>query len=261
MKYIEQVPGISPQLKARPGQQHPVILNYWLFDIGQIANPPFIHDTLPERTISIVLIYHPHYQTIRLLGPHTKKFSRPIQSNTIFLGIRLQAWITFDWLIENKLAIVNQTSEAPPEITSSFQQTMQQLSKPDHSIFKILEIETLRFLSQHQIKTNNVVKYICSQLEIGKSIASIVDEIPASIRVIQKKFKSITGLTMKQYASIVRQRNTWKSMIEEEQHPLSAILNNGYYDQAHFINEFKKTMDRQHSGFYDYLKSMEIKID
>ena len=76
--------------------------------------------------------------------------------------------------------------------------------KPGFENLSLIENCLEKLLSQTPIAKSELVQFICLELESGKPVSEIVKQIPLSIRPIQKQFKSITGITMKQYANIVR---------------------------------------------------------
>ncbi|MFK7750074.1 MAG: helix-turn-helix domain-containing protein [Kordia sp.] len=123
-----------------------------------------------------------------------------------------------------------------------------------------IENELIQFFNNIEIEENDLVKYICLELSKGSSVASVTASIPLSIRVIQKKFKTIVGMSMRHYSYNVRQRKLWIDLLNEENDKLHTILNHGYYDQAHFINTFKKKMQRSHINFESYLKKIQISV-
>jgi hypothetical protein len=51
-----------------------LILNCWKFEVPE-GGLPFIHETMPENTLSLVFINQPYYKGMRLLGPQTKEIS------------------------------------------------------------------------------------------------------------------------------------------------------------------------------------------
>ncbi len=253
MKYQEFLPGLALQ---------DIIRNYWIFEIPSSDKPNQViaHESLPESTLSLVLMNTPHFNGIRLLGSHLTKFSQTVFPDSIYLGIRFHPWIQIEALFPDKLALLNQIAEVPFSLDHYFLPISPEQLRPGFQDVSTLESCLLSFFKEVKLNKNNLIKYICTQLETEISITELTDSIPASIRSIQKQFKETTGLTMKQYATITRLRKTMQKMIQENKGQLELILENGYYDQAHFINSFKKIMNRSHQDFLAYHSSMEISI-
>jgi len=81
------------------------------------------------------------------------------------------------------------------------------------------------------------------------SINTLADELHVSKDVFEKKFRRLVGTTPKHYANIVRFRNViHKPYLGEK---LTTIgLDAGYYDQSHFIREFKSFTGKPPSKFF-----------
>lgn len=70
------------------------------------------------------------------------------------------------------------------------------------------------------------------------SIKDIISELPISRDTFEKRFRQQVGTTPKRYASIIRFRNLFEQSFENES-LTNIALNAGYYDQSHFIKDFK----------------------
>jgi AraC-like DNA-binding protein len=71
------------------------------------------------------------------------------------------------------------------------------------------------------------------------SVAELSQKSGISVRQLDRKFKSLVGITPKLYSRIVRFQSTIDRFVSYRSGNLTAIaLEKGYYDQAHFIHEF-----------------------
>ncbi|MDR2156716.1 MAG: helix-turn-helix domain-containing protein [Clostridiales Family XIII bacterium] len=78
-----------------------------------------------------------------------------------------------------------------------------------------------------------------------------------SDRYCRKRFNKAFGCSPKQYSSIMRLQNTLKSLQWWHADSLSALaIQQGYYDQAHFIHDFKKYMSMTPNSFKKLLDSV-----
>jgi len=81
------------------------------------------------------------------------------------------------------------------------------------------------------------------------SINTLADELHVSKDVFEKKFRRLVGTTPKHYANIVRFRNLiHKPHLDENLTDMG--LDAGYYDQSHFIREFKSFTGKPPSKFF-----------
>ncbi|TGL34879.1 AraC family transcriptional regulator [Leptospira koniambonensis] len=73
--------------------------------------------------------------------------------------------------------------------------------------------------------------------EIG--IKSLAEDLGVSQSSLERGFRSRVGLSPKEYAGLVRFRNIFR-FYNSSSNLTELALEAGYYDQAHFIREFKK---------------------
>ncbi|CAC9973314.1 helix-turn-helix domain-containing protein [Flavobacterium panici] len=90
----------------------------------------------------------------------------------------------------------------------------------------------------------NIIEKICeiikNQEEI--SVSEISSYLKSSQRLLQIKFKTATGLTIKKYIQILKFRKSVDQMVNSDLEKLKltdVALYNKYFDQSHFIKKFK----------------------
>lgn len=239
-----------------------IILNYWIFEIPESLDRqfPLPHETLPDSCVSLVIIQQPYFRGVRLLGPHFRKFEIPIFPGSYYFGIRILPWILFKPALFTKEEMINQTTTAGEQISGHLDFNLEENSKVRPISPGDVENKLLDLFREIEIEQDEIVKFICLELSKGKSVASVTKELPFSIRVIQKRFKKVVGITMKQYAMNSRQRLLWIDLLKNEKEKQEIIYNNHYYDQSHFINDFKNKMDQTHDHYRSYLKSIDISL-
>ncbi|MFD2370665.1 helix-turn-helix domain-containing protein [Brevibacillus sp. GCM10020057] len=71
------------------------------------------------------------------------------------------------------------------------------------------------------------------------TVDELADDVGFSSRYIRKKFVETLGLSPKQYSRITRFQNTLSSMMSRPAATGAIASELGYYDQAHFIKDFK----------------------
>lgn len=110
------------------------------------------------------------------------------------------------------------------------------LEKKIPFVYEIFQDE--RTTTQHEI-----VSYLMQQLQRYKGYISI-QELMASLgysqRYAERTFKNAVGFSIKKYAGIIKMQNALHMMIEEKNEESEIYSCLGYYDQAHFIHDFKK---------------------
>lgn len=87
---------------------------------------------------------------------------------------------------------------------------------------------------------------------------NLKSSIGYSERYCREKFKDSYGISPKTYSSIMRFQNVLKSLVAEA-HPdlMTLTQNNAYFDQAHFIHDFKKYASVSPNKFRKKLGELE----
>ncbi|QOG03586.1 AraC family transcriptional regulator [Flavobacterium sp. MDT1-60] len=93
--------------------------------------------------------------------------------------------------------------------------------------------------------TKNTIEKICEIIKQHHeeiTVSEIGKSLNASQRMLQIKFKSATGLTIKKHIQILKFRKSVDQMVNSDLEKLKltdVALYNQYFDQSHFIKQFK----------------------
>jgi AraC-like DNA-binding protein len=83
------------------------------------------------------------------------------------------------------------------------------------------------------------------------SIASLADQLQTNKRQLERRFSSVIGLSPKQLSKIIRLQAALKRMEQKQFTSLTELAyENGYFDQAHFIKDFKEFTGISPKRFY-----------
>jgi AraC-like DNA-binding protein len=101
----------------------------------------------------------------------------------------------------------------------------------------------------HKIN-KSVVPDVVTQYAIDHMIArrgmSRMDDLKNSLgidyRTLERRFKATVGLTPKEFARVIRFKNVYKAFRKNQFKDPAFFLDWGYYDQSHYIKEFKYFM-------------------
>lgn len=116
------------------------------------------------------------------------------------------------------------------------------VKEPD-KVIPLLEFFLLDLLACYH-KSDRGTDYIASLLYYGSdefTVQDIADRVGYSRRQLQRICSANFGISPKQYRSTVRFNRVKKKMLMvDNEHYLSYALDEGYYDQSHFIHEFER---------------------
>ncbi len=113
------------------------------------------------------------------------------------------------------------------------------------------------FLIEKLITEESVSTLIRSSIELimqlnGQvSVGELTDSLHVNRRQLERKFMKNTGLSVKQLSQIVRLQATLKRLAGQRPGTLTAVAHAGnYYDQAHFIRDFRSFTGMSPKQFY-----------
>ncbi|WP_433813885.1 helix-turn-helix domain-containing protein [Flavobacterium johnsoniae] len=118
----------------------------------------------------------------------------------------------------------------------------------DSGIERLLQTINVYFEELSDLHSEkNTIEKICeiikNQEEI--SVSDISKNLKLSQRLLQIKFKTATGLTIKKYIQILKFRKSVDQMVNADLEKLKltdVALYNKYFDQSHFIKKYKDVM-------------------
>ena len=118
---------------------------------------------------------------------------------------------------------------------------------------KIIEVFLLNKLKSPEVTDRIAKQSVEMLLKLNGQLS--VDDLAAHLKInrrqLERKFSSTIGLSPKQLAKVIRLQATLK-MLEKKQFTslTSLAYENGYFDQAHFIKDFKEFTGMSPGQFY-----------
>ena len=87
------------------------------------------------------------------------------------------------------------------------------------------------------------------------SVQDVADKVCLGIKQFERTFSKYVGVNPKKFASIVRFQNVMQMKRKHTSASMSQLaFENGYYDQSHFIHDFKSLTDLTPKAFFNDLK-------
>jgi methylphosphotriester-DNA--protein-cysteine methyltransferase len=97
---------------------------------------------------------------------------------------------------------------------------------------------------KHKATIDNIVKSTIDaifQTKGSSPIHAILKNDPSKRRQLERKFLKQVGLSPKQLGKVIRLQTALKMLLNRQAESLTAIAyESEYYDQAHFIKDFKE---------------------
>jgi AraC-like DNA-binding protein len=162
------------------------------------------------------------------------------------LGIRFYAHAASYFLKENMEEFNDQISDLTGLLHTSTKTLYEQLMETKELKKKIALIEhfLLDRLSHPERRFDQIILVgnITRNIAVNNyrdNVDSIATKHGISHRYLQKLFLQYTGLTPKSFLKVNRFRHSLSFMDNKEESLTSIAYNCGYFDQSHFIKEFK----------------------
>lgn len=105
---------------------------------------------------------------------------------------------------------------------------------------------------------NEIITYILNAVNRKQgniNVADIINGLGYSHRYSDTIFKNNVGFTIKKYARIYRLQEAMNMLVENAENVCYEL---GYYDQSHFIHDFKKFSSFTPTAFKNVMESMRI---
>lgn len=212
------------------------IKTYWIFEYKEGTTQPF--DIMPDAYFDMIISLDDNcIKDVSLVGIWSEMVTVQ-RDNWNVVGIRFKPLalsgllgITIDDLLDGASSIDLSDWKINSNIIND------NLSQSKNTVFDYLDGYFLEKLKLYQDKLDKRLAALFHLIDTTQGIISvqtISDSIGLSTRQMQRRLTELIGLGTKDYAKIVRFRNNLRLIKDDPSNY------QGYFDQAHFIKEFKK---------------------
>jgi AraC-like DNA-binding protein len=142
--------------------------------------------------------------------------------------------------ITHALLRVTQLSERVQLLNSFFLQQINKTKEPDPVIIQAVD---------HIMQQEGVI-----------SVELLLQTLYVTERTLERKFKHTIGITPKRFIEIVRLNASAKRMqrMKEKQNLAGIAYDSGYFDQAHFIKDFRKFTGFTPQQYHDQMHPLAL---
>lgn len=234
-----------------------IISCYWTLEV-QKQNNPQKQQIIPDGCIEMIFI----------LGDNIKRYTSEkdfiIQARAIILGqITKPFYIEPTGIVKTFAVRFN-----PYGLVNFISEPISNLIDREIPINQLFETKIIHDLEQKIIQAQNtkeriviIEKFLLSRLNDEQTINRIIEDTINSLissngcasilsitknnlskrRQLERIFKKQIGISPKQLGKVFRLQTTLKMLLEEKSKNLTDIAyKSGYFDQAHFIKDFKE---------------------
>lgn len=191
---------------------------------------------------------------ICVIAQQEGRFNIQFSPSTIFYGIVFYGEVfskMFDFPLDE---LTNQGIILENEIDPEYHQLHEQLmaGKSDLECVQLIDDFIHREFASLRMEAGKFDQFIAyiRQSQGLLSVEQMKDMANMSKRTLQRKMKATVGVSPKTYSQILRFNHALKMLTTQPELDWHDVLHNsGYYDQAHFIKDFKRFTGRTPSEY------------
>ena len=226
---------MTPYREYRP---HPALVPY-VACYWSITSPiPLINCVLPDGCTDIVVS-----DTVEVVGTMRQAILVPVDSQSITVGIRFKPGggaaffrLPLNELTDDTLDLRSLWGRCADELAEQIAQSSTARTKIAHlEAFLLCRLDLLPSFNPTLQSAIAAIRQAHGDI----TVTALRTNLSLSERQLERSFLQYTGLTPRQFARLTRFRQV-VSLLHQPAIPLTDVAYHaGYYDQAHFIHDFK----------------------
>jgi AraC-like DNA-binding protein len=224
------------------------IEHYWIVEWDLRGLPAFTSETLPYPSVHVVL----ERGDSRVVGPPTGKFSRKLRDRGIVFGIKFKPG-GFHPFVDGEVSRFTNRS-VPLDAVLQYAGLLEASILPledDRLMVDAAEALLRRRLPQRDPHIPFLVE-IVERVAADRSIVrvdQIVSQVGMGARALQRLFREYVGVTPKWVIQRYRLFEAAARLAAGEADGARVARELGYFDQAHFIRDFKAHVGKSPGAF------------
>lgn len=205
-----------------------------LFELDDIERHTFDNDTLLPNA---------SYSKAFVSGMHRNYISISAHENSEMLAVQFKPYGSYPFLHE-KTDLINELVVPAHEIVGDelyqLRQEMINSASTDEK-FQLVDNWLQKRFDEQMTPPEDIVQFVSQlQAEPVEGLNELIEAYPASQKKLIEEFKKYVGLTPKYYQRILRFNDLLKRLQNKDEVSWTEIAHDcGYFDQSHFIKEFK----------------------
>ncbi|HLP89597.1 MAG TPA: helix-turn-helix domain-containing protein [Nostocaceae cyanobacterium] len=259
---------------------HPLLIPYigcyWILrttNVSRVRRELILPDGYTELILNYGTSYSWHDQerqvereikTVHIVGERDFSVMVDLNAGLNQVGVKIKPMGLFILLHQPLNLLANQILKPDELSISVLSELYEQIYEADSDQSRI---ELLNKFFLQRLLTADLPDFIITkalqtilQQQGNIRIDALVDKFDVHYKTLERKFKTYVGLSPKTFARIVRFKNTYKKFHALAHDDSSFFLDLGYYDQNHFIKDFKYFLHTTPSAYYRHQRSLSDEI-
>lgn len=221
------------------------VKHYWVVRWDLTGQPPFLQDVIPNPCVNLVMEDH----RSGIYGVASRMYTKKIEGKGQVFGIKFHPGGFYPF-IRTALSNLTDQSLAIEEIfgadAAEYEQQMNAETDPADRI-ALTDALLVKHLPQQDgsiTLINQIIDRILIDPELTK-VEQICDSFHLNKRKLQRLFNQYVGISPKWVIKLYRLQNAAEAMDTGKHYDtLKLSVDLGYYDQSHFIKDFKSIIGK-----------------
>lgn len=218
-----------------------ILAQYYNFNTSSNIDNGVI--AVPDGTIDIMFHSSDNKPTARIYGSVKRGTYIPFEKEQNYFGVRFFPGAA-EKLLKCPLDMFTESYIDVDQILGKSEELIDKLCFTDTFKNKVNLFESYYASNREHNKISPLMNYVIKKINktYGEvKVKALAEETGYSSRHINNQFKKHIGIAPKLYMRIVRFQRSFKLIRSHSNIDFAEIAEDvGYYDQAHFINEFKE---------------------
>ena len=219
--------------------------HFWIVEWDLSGNDPFVSETLPHPCVHVVFEKERSY----VIGVTKEKFSRTLVDKGIVFGIKFKPGGFYPFVKNSVSSFTNRLIDLTDifgDRSDSIEKTILNLSGHDEMTAcaeKFLH-EILPERDENIVTINKIAERIIADRKIIR-VDDLVDLFKLNKRQLQRLFNEYVGINPKWMIKRYRLHEAAERLAVLPKTDLTELaIDLGYYDQAHFVKDFKSIVGK-----------------
>jgi AraC-like DNA-binding protein len=218
---------------------------YWIVKWDMRGQGSYLSETLPQPCVHLVFEKHQS----RLVGVVSRRFSRLLEDTGHLFGVSFKPGAFYPFL-RAPISVLTDTSMNFFDVFHMHSETLEEALFSQEEEAKMIALveqflcERVPEKDEQVVLINEMVDRIRENREIT-SVDHLVNHFHRSKRTLQRLFRCYVGVSPKWVINRYRLQEAAEQVAQSKVVDWSKLaLDLGYFDQAHFINDFKQIIGK-----------------
>lgn len=218
----------------------PFIRHFWIINWDLEGQAPYLQDVLPNPCVNMVIEAH----RSGIYGVSSSKYTKQIQGKGKVFGVKFKPGGFYPFLKTSLSTLTDQSIDIDAVFDAdplTFSQKILSENDPYHMIAmaEALFMQKLPSTDDQVVLVNEIIDHIHRNHDMTK-VEHISEHFNMNTRRLQRLFSQYVGVSPKWVIKLYRLQNAAETMdTGKQQDWLTLSSELGYYDQSHFIKDFK----------------------